>query len=531
MFDGDPATDALRRAARNKAARWPSPSKDEEANRLVPEAWPVLSPRFTLKQTDTVFTIGSCFARNIERYLDQYGLDIPMMRFSLPPEEMIEARPQAIMNKYTPPSIFQELERTAELLDATEEERKARYMDVLLEVEGGYIDLELVGLTSVTIERGLQRREEVFQLFRHAFTADAVVITLGLIECWWDTERGKYVHPMPPMKEINRRKGRFEFKQMRFTDAYDYIRKSVELIEAKGKPGVRILMTTSPVPLSATFTNQDVIIANLYSKSMLRTVAGEIYRNFENVDYFPSFENVMLTRSGAVWAEDLVHVTDSFVGKIVDNLLRHYLTEVSVDQGSVSRAVALLRMRDHAAAAEIFATLSPRTARIEALHALARLENGESAAAADLCTAAPKADLQGYECLLVYRKLGRIQAWKESAQVIENALAAGQIGQTEKLDALLKLARMRRKLKDLPGVATALAEAELMAPRRMTVLRILAQYAVRTRNTENAVKYLTLIVRSPRFKTLNPKVAKRLRAAKIIQSKKLEKTNKQTVDA
>jgi tetratricopeptide (TPR) repeat protein len=404
-------------------------------------------------------------------------------------------------------------------------------MDVLLEVDGGYIDLELAGHTPVPLERGLRRREEVFQLFRQAFTADTVVITLGLIECWWDTERGKYVHPMPPMKEMTRRKGRFQFKQLRYAEAYDYIRKSVELIEAKGKPGAHILMTTSPVPLSATFTSQDVIIANMYSKSMLRTVAGEIYRNFESVDYFPSFENVMLTRTDAVWAEDLVHVADPFVGKIVDNLLRHYLPEASTDQQTLSRGVALLRMRDYPAAAEIFAKLMPRTARIDALHALARLENGESAALSDLRKAAPKADLQGHECLLIYRRLGKAQAWRESAQVIENALAAGQIGQTEKLDALLRLARMRRRLKDNAGVASALAEAETIAPRRMTVLRSLAQHAMQNGNTEDAVKYLTRIVKSPRFKTLDPEIAKRLRAAKVLQSRKLGETGKLAVDA
>jgi len=530
MFDGDPATDALRRAARNKAARWPSPK--DEVNRLVPEAWPALSPRFTLKQTDTVFTIGSCFARNIERYLDQFGLDVPMMRFALPPEEMIEARPQAIMNKYTPPSIFQELERTAELLDATEEERKARFMDVLLDVEGGgYIDLELAGQTPVPLERGLQRREQVFQLFRNAFTADTVVITLGLIECWWDTEREKYVHPMPPTKELSRRKGRFQFKQLRFAEAYDYIRKTVELIEAKGKPGVRVLMTTSPVPLSATFTDQDVIIANLYSKSMLRTVAGEIYRNYQTVDYFPSFENVMMTRSPVVWAEDLVHVTDAFVGKIVDNLLRHYLPDASSDQQAMGRAVALLRMREFPAAAEIFAGLKPRTARIDALHALARLESGEAAALADLRKAGPKAELQGQECLLVYRRLGRGQAWKEGVKVIENALAAGQVGQTERLDALLRLARMRTMLKDTAGVGKALAEAEAIAPRRMSVLRSLAQHAMQMGNAEDAVKYLTRIIKSPRFKTLPPEAAKRMRAAKMIWNKKLEAAGKPMVDA
>jgi len=95
------------------------------------------------------------------------------------------------------------------------------------------------------MERALARREEVFQLFKHAFTADVVIITLGLIECWWDNERNRYVHPMPPIKELGRKNERFVFKQLHFHEAYDYIAKTIELVKERGREDARILITTS----------------------------------------------------------------------------------------------------------------------------------------------------------------------------------------------------------------------------------------------------------------------------------------------
>jgi len=35
----------------------------------------------------------------------------------------------------------------------------------------------------------------------------------------------------------------------------------------------------------------------------------------------------MLTHTSNVWNKDLIHVSDAFVGKIVDNLLKNYLPD------------------------------------------------------------------------------------------------------------------------------------------------------------------------------------------------------------
>lgn len=47
-----------------------------------------------------------------------------------------------------------------------------------------------------------------------------------------------------------------------------------------------MVLTVSPVPLTATFTDKDVVTANMYSKSVLRTVALNVARMA--VAYAPS---------------------------------------------------------------------------------------------------------------------------------------------------------------------------------------------------------------------------------------------------
>jgi hypothetical protein len=54
--------------------------------------------------------------------------------------------------------------------------------------------------------------------------------------------------------------------------------------------GINILLTVSPVPLTATATNDHVLTATSQSKSILRAVAGEAKGSSPRIDYFPSYE-------------------------------------------------------------------------------------------------------------------------------------------------------------------------------------------------------------------------------------------------
>jgi hypothetical protein len=55
-------------------------------------------------------------------------------------------------------------------------------------------------------------------------------------------------------------------------------------------PGARILLTVSPVPLTATYTDEHVLIATTHSKAILRAAAGVVTSKYEHVYYFPAYE-------------------------------------------------------------------------------------------------------------------------------------------------------------------------------------------------------------------------------------------------
>lgn len=83
-------------------------------------------------------------------------------------------------------------------------------------------------------------------------------------------------------------------------------------------PNIRIIVTVSPVPLTATFRGdeQHVITATCQSKSVLRVAADRFAAANDGVDYFPSFETVMYC-SGDPWRPDFRHVTRPTVSRVM----------------------------------------------------------------------------------------------------------------------------------------------------------------------------------------------------------------------
>ncbi len=52
--------------------------------RLLTEAWPRINPSFQISSGATIFTIGSCFARNIEDHLKLLGYSVPTLDYRAP---------------------------------------------------------------------------------------------------------------------------------------------------------------------------------------------------------------------------------------------------------------------------------------------------------------------------------------------------------------------------------------------------------------------------------------------------------------
>lgn len=71
------AADAFKTMEGNPDNSWPG--RDDPDNPFADFAAPSFMPRFTLEPGQRIFTIGSCFARNVERTLSERGFDVPTM--------------------------------------------------------------------------------------------------------------------------------------------------------------------------------------------------------------------------------------------------------------------------------------------------------------------------------------------------------------------------------------------------------------------------------------------------------------------
>jgi hypothetical protein len=85
----------------------------------------------------------------------------------------------------------------------------------------------------------------------------------------------------------------------------------------------QMVMTVSPAPLSATFTDQDIVVANAESKAVLRAAAA-FTAGREDVHYFPSYEMAAYSSPALAWRPDRVHVTGKLTRHIVKTFMRAY---------------------------------------------------------------------------------------------------------------------------------------------------------------------------------------------------------------
>jgi len=295
------------------------------ANRVEPVARPDFRATFQLTRGESIFTIGSCFARNVEDALEAQGFHIPVREAMKRP--VFAGLSSTVLNNYGTPSIFNELSW------AFDPARPFVPTDHLLEVKPGqFVDIHLPPtIPPADWNTVLERRLAVRSLMQMVASCRVVVITLGLAEVWYDTVTGYYLNDTPRPSLLRVYPGRFELHVLSFEEAHDYLEKGLQLLRAHARPDVRVILTVSPVPLAATHRPMDVMVANTYSKSVLRAVADTVCCRHEWIDYFPSYESIMLSDRLVTWEADLIHVTRDVVEMNVGRMLESYLPGGDVD--------------------------------------------------------------------------------------------------------------------------------------------------------------------------------------------------------
>lgn len=326
-------------AKRADAAKWPKTPEEQEA-RLKPFCLPELSPSFQISETDPIFTIGSCFARNIEKQLIIEGFNALAAQFpAFCAEEGVEVKSDTL-NKFVAGSILNELKWALDP-EQTFDERS------IVQVRGDrYVDMQLApGMLPVSMDQILGIRRAVSKYMALIKDARVVIITLGLAEAWYDRETGLYLNSPPHKGSLELFPDRFEVHVLDYNDIVSALEGVMETLGKFGRPDVRVILTVSPVALGATWTGKDAIIANTYSKAVQRAAAEFIVTQHENVDYMPSYESVTLSDRDMAWRDDGAHASDEAVRVNVLRMLGAYTgrdVDLAADQ---ERAVQLYRSK------------------------------------------------------------------------------------------------------------------------------------------------------------------------------------------
>jgi hypothetical protein len=256
------------------------------------EVDPVTLVPFTITRDDKIVSAGSCFAQHISRHLVGSGFNYlvtetahPLLSVDVAEKFGYGLYSARYGNIYTARQLLQLL-------------RSAfgghRPVDGIWEQNGRYYDpcrpsVQPDGFATPT-ELEIDRRQHLTAVRRAFETMDVFIFTLGLTECWVNVEDGS-VYPMCPGTIAGHfDPARHVLINLTVAEVVADMRAFIEEIR-KVNPGVRIVLTVSPVPLAATALDRHVLVSTTYSKSVLRVAAEEVSK-LPGVAYFPAYEIV-----------------------------------------------------------------------------------------------------------------------------------------------------------------------------------------------------------------------------------------------
>lgn len=325
------ADEALQYAKVNTARQWNIGPASAKSRLTSGDRMSVTHrPKFKISRDEPVFTIGSCFAREIENALQAQKVPLLLAGHGVLAEKYESWREETqmgggvpagrvsrgVFHKYTTHSMFFDVDRAF---------NGNRWPDEgLLELaDGKWFDPHAAGLALASKDDALENRAAVDAGMREINKADVVIMTLGLTESWREKKNGLVMNRAPSGNYLVKRKDLFDFVDFGYEDTLSELRKLIDLITDRRGPGVKIVVTVSPVP-SSTFSERDVVTASMGSKSTLRAAAESASRLYENVDYFPSYEMVSLSPRDLAWLDDAVHVQTDMVRRVTSTFVEAY---------------------------------------------------------------------------------------------------------------------------------------------------------------------------------------------------------------
>ncbi len=250
-------------------------------------------PKFVLDADAAIATAGSCFAQHVGRALRGAGMQVqdaePRPRGC--PPVVARAYGYGVYsarygNIYTVRQLVQLIgDAMAERVDPIDIwAHEGRFYDAMRPTiePGGF----------ATLDEAMALRLSHLRAVRGLFSETACLIfTLGLTECWSDRDTGRVFPTCPGIVAGSFDPARHVFLNLRHAEVLADLEAARRMLHALN-PGMRMVLTVSPVPLTATAAGGHVLAATMRSKAVLRAAADEFAATHEDVDYFPSYEIV-----------------------------------------------------------------------------------------------------------------------------------------------------------------------------------------------------------------------------------------------
>ena len=265
-----------------------------QATTQLPEQ--IYCKKFTIAKSDKIVTAGSCFAQHIGRVLKRRGFSV--VDREPPPPELPDWRHQVYgFSMYS--ARYGNIYTTLQLHQLVKEAFRASPKKLLVwEKNGRYFDalrpaIEPDGYASIE-ELTEHRRLHLDQVRKCFLEMDVFVFTLGLTEAWQHRPSGRVVPVAPGVIAGSYDKDQYQFLNLSVQSNLKIFRRFLNFLDRHrdGLPQPRILLTVSPVPLTGSASGEHVLVANTYSKAVLRVVAAELAHSSPFIDYLPSYELV-----------------------------------------------------------------------------------------------------------------------------------------------------------------------------------------------------------------------------------------------
>ncbi|MDR1576771.1 MAG: GSCFA domain-containing protein [Deltaproteobacteria bacterium] len=300
--------------------------KTAVANRMPAQLGVIYNKKFSIDKSIQIMSAGSCFAQHIGTILKENGFNFmdyeplytkKVILSNIADESfgynLYSAR---YGNIYTVRQLKQLLLRSLNKFNPIDEfwEQNGRFYDPYRPT------IEPFGFYSLKEARVL-RKSHLAAVKRLFTEADLLIFTMGLTECWQNKEDGA-VYPICPGAAAGVFDGeKYEFINLKYKDIVGDLHFIIsELKEIN--PKIKLLLTVSPVPLTATASEDHVLVATMKSKAILRAVSAEIYDNYEFVDYFPSYDIISSTPFGrGAFAENLRQVKPELIKFVMSRFL------------------------------------------------------------------------------------------------------------------------------------------------------------------------------------------------------------------